>query len=431
MVLINTLISFLSKIAAFIAVILLCVHFLLLQELPRVSVSSAQQVDQAQSVNDLIYDLSKVFKERHVGHNVAVSQAQAQSLLGFMQRAIPKFNGTIDFAQTGGVLHMSILLEKWFTPRYVNITLQLASSQQVDITHLSVGRLPLPGNAVLSLVSWGVNAYTDSQIATQAQAQIDTLTFSPRKAVLSVMPMHDFLTELKLVRERIDFGGDNSQEIRISYYLGFLMNVQSIPKTDTTSLSAYIRELMLEAQIQSQPETAHLENEAAILALAIYAGSSRFANFVGLAPPVGKDVLYGDFMPKLAKRTDLSQHFIFSAAIKLLSDQGVTVAIGEFKELMDRVVSGSGYSFVDLAADKAGVKFADYLADPDTAKAAQSRLAIASDEALFFPVIKDLPEGLKTDAFRQTFKTVDSPEYQAMIAEIKGRIAGLGLYRSR
>jgi hypothetical protein len=98
---------------------------------------------------------------------------------------------------------------------------------------------------------------------------------------------------------------------------------------------------------------------------------------------------------------------------------------------MVRVVSGSGYSFVDLAADKAGVKFADYLADPDTAKAAQSRLAIASDEALFFPVIKDLPEGLKTDAFRQTFKTVDSPEYQAMIAEIKGRIAGLGLYRSR
>jgi len=70
MVLINTLISFLSKIAAFIAVILLCVYFLVLQPQPRVSVSSAQQVDQAQSVNDLIYDLSKVFKERHVGHHV-------------------------------------------------------------------------------------------------------------------------------------------------------------------------------------------------------------------------------------------------------------------------------------------------------------------------------------------------------------------------
>lgn len=429
MVLINTLMSFLVKLATFVAVTLLCVHFLVLQEHPRVSVSSAQQVDQAQSVNDLIYDLSKIFKERHVGHNVAVSQAQAQSLLGFMQRAMPKFNGTIDFTQYGGEMHMSILLEKWFIPRYVNISMQLASSQDIDITHLSVGRIPLPGNVLLKLISWMVNTYTDSQIASQAQTQIDTLAFSQRQAMVSVLPMHDFLTELKLVRERIDFGGDNSLEIRISYYLGFLMNVQSIPKSNNTSLSAYIRELMLEAQIQSQPDTAHLENEAAILALAIYAGSSRFANFVGLAPPLAKDVLYGDFMPKLAKRTDLSQHFIFSAAIKLLSDQGVTVAIGEFKELMDRVVSGSGYSFVDLAADKAGVKFADYLTDPDTAKAGQSNLSIASNESVFFPQVMDLPEGLKTDAFKQTFKTVDSPEYQAMIDEIKGRVARLPLYQ--
>lgn len=429
MVLINTLMSFLVKLATFVAVTLLCVHFLVLQEHPRVSVSSAQQVDQAQSVNELVYDLSKIFKERHVGHKVAVSQAQAQSLLGFMQRAIPKFNGTIDFTHYGGEMHMSILLEKWFSPRFINISMQLASSQDIDITHLSVGRIPLPGNVLLKLISWVVNTYTDSQIASQAQTQIDTLTFSQRQAMVSVLPMHDFLTELKLVRERIDFGGDNSLEIRISYYLGFLMNVQSIPKSNNTSLSAYIRELMLEAQIQSQPDTAHLENEAAILALAIYAGSSRFANFVGLTPPLAKDVLYGNFMPKLAKRTDLSQHFIFSAAIKLLSDQGVTVAIGEFKELMDRVVSGSGYSFVDLAADKAGVKFADYLTDPDTAKAAQSNLSIASNEAVFFPQVKDLPEGLKTDAFKQTFKTVDSPEYRAMIDEIKGRVARLPLYQ--
>ena len=107
----------------------------------------------------------------------------------------------------------------------------------------------------------------------------------------------------------------------------------------------------------------------------------------------------------------------------------MTVAIGEFKELMERVVSGSGYSFVDLAADKAGVKFADYLTDPDTAKAGQSNLSIASNESVFFPQVMDLPEGLKTDAFKQTFKTVDSPEYQAMIDEIKGRVARLPLYQ--
>lgn len=148
-----------------------------------------------------------------------------------------------------------------------------------------------------------------------------------------------------------------------------------------------------------------------------------------MIPPQKQQVLYGDFTPVLALRKDLSQHFIFSAAIKLLSDQGVTVAIGEFKELMDRVSAGSGYSFVDLAADKAGVNFADYLTDPDTASLAQSRLAQSVNEALFFPTIEHLPEGLNTDAFIQTFTAVDSPEYKAMIADIKARLKQLPLYQ--
>ena len=428
MALIKPLSSFFIKITAFIAVILLCVHFLLLQSTPTVIVSSAQQVDHAQSVNALLYDVSKLLKERKIGHNLTITQAQGQSLLGFLQRALPAFNGNVEFSRSGGILNVSYHVKYWFVPRYLNLQLHLITSNKVDIHALRVGRVPLPGNLLLKITSWLVNLYTSSDIATQAQRQVTNVNFDPGSVYLTISPLDSFLIELKAVRERIDFGGDESMALRVRYYLGFLMNVQSIPKKSDTSLAMYIRELMLEAQIQSQPDTAHLENEAAILALVIYAGNHKFANLVGMTAPAVKHVLYGDFMPVMAHRKDLSQHFIYSAAIKLLSDQGVTVAIGEFKELMDRVDTGSGYSFVDLAADKAGLAFADYLTDPQTAALGQARLAVANNEALFFPSIAALPEGLNTDEFTQAFSAVDSPAYQAVIADIKQRIAALPLY---
>ena len=420
--------SFLYRTLIFIGVILLCIHFLVLSAVPTVVISSAQQVDNAQSVNDLLDDVSNVLYQKHLGHQITLSEAQAHSLLGFMQRAYPSFSGNIQLNRGKGELDISVAVPQWFTVRFLNLRLVLNSNRYVDIESLSLGKISLPGNSVLKLVTWLVNTYTNSTIATQAQAQINEVIFNPEYVSVSILPMQQFLKDLKRVRESIDFGGDPSLGLRINHYLNFLMNEQSIPKSHSNSLSLYVREVLLEAQIQSTLETAHLENEAAIFALAIYAGNPRFANFLGVIPPQKQQILSGKFIPTLASRRDLSQHFIFSAAIKLLSDQGATVAIGEFKELMDRVSTGSGYSFVDLAADKAGVVFADYLTHPDTASVAQHRLAQSASEAIFFPMIEHLPEGLNTDAFAQTFTAVDSPEYQAMIDNIQARLKELSLY---
>ena len=130
MALIKPLSSFFIKITAFIAVILLCVHFLLLQSTPTVIVSSAQQVDHAQSVNALLYDVSKLLKERKIGHNLTITQAQGQSLLGFLQRALPAFNGNVEFSRSGGILNVSYHVKYWFVPRYLNLQLHLITSKR-------------------------------------------------------------------------------------------------------------------------------------------------------------------------------------------------------------------------------------------------------------------------------------------------------------
>jgi hypothetical protein len=135
--------------------------------------------------------------------------------------------------------------------------------------------------------------------------------------------------------------------------------------------------------------------------------------------------------PTLAYRTDLNQHFIFSAAIKILSEQGLSIAIGEFKELMDRSDDGSGYSFVDLAADFAGVEFAIAATNSSSAILVQNILAGEPDEQLFFPNIKNLPENLSKTEFNQQFAEVDSPEYLEMVQRINQRIANLPIHQAR
>jgi hypothetical protein len=56
----------------------------------------------------------------------------------------------------------------------------------------------------------------------------------------------------------------------------------------------------------------------------------------------------------LGGRQDLRLHFIVSLGIKVIADSGISFAAGEFKELLDALSGGSGFSFADLAADRAG-----------------------------------------------------------------------------
>jgi len=213
--LINSVFSFLYRTAIFVAVILLCFHFLVLSATPSVVVSSAQQVDNAQSVNVLLDDVYKVLNQKQFAHDITISKAQGQSLLGFMQRAYPSFSGNIHFNQDIGVVEMSIKVPQWIVPRYMNIQLILNSNSYVDIEGLKVGKIPLPGNALLKIATWLVNTYTRSSIATQAQTQINEVRFSPDNVFVSILPMKQFLNDLKVVRDSIDFGGDPSLGLRI------------------------------------------------------------------------------------------------------------------------------------------------------------------------------------------------------------------------
>lgn len=119
----------------------------------------------------------------------------------------------------------------------------------------------------------------------------------------------------------------------------------------------------------------------------------------------------------LGGRDDLAKHWALSAALTAAVGTDIAGKLGEWKELSDSSGS-SGFSFVDLAADRAGARAARLAADPATAAGTAARLAVAQEAQLLPPPLLQGQENLSDADFAARYGTVRSGSYQAAVAAI-------------
>jgi hypothetical protein len=123
-------------------------------------------------------------------------------------------------------------------------------------------------------------------------------------------------------------------------------------------------------------------------------------------------------------RRDLSQHFWVSAALAVLSDDARSMAVGIAKEMMDSA-GGSGFSFVDLTADRAGSLFTVAATrDEASARAMQARIRNGAVIADFVPNPLDLPEGLSSHDFQREYGGLGGEKTNRIVEEILRRLDG-------
>jgi hypothetical protein len=126
----------------------------------------------------------------------------------------------------------------------------------------------------------------------------------------------------------------------------------------------------------------------------------------------------------LRGRNDLARHFWVSAGLTIVADAGRAMTIGIGKELMDSTPGGSGFSFVDMMANRAGIMFAG-AATSDATAAREMQLQIsrgmASDDLL--PDIQGLPEGITDVRFRAEFGGLRGEGTRRVNDEITRRLA--------
>jgi len=129
----------------------------------------------------------------------------------------------------------------------------------------------------------------------------------------------------------------------------------------------------------------------------------------------------------LQSRHDLALHFIVSAVITAQAGTPLADAAGLWKELADARRGGSGFSFNDLAADRAGTRLGE-LATREPRRL-QAFMAESRAESDFMPIVSDLPELLPEAEFMALYGGVDGEGYRRILADIEARIDALALWQ--
>lgn len=125
-------------------------------------------------------------------------------------------------------------------------------------------------------------------------------------------------------------------------------------------------------------------------------------------------------------RHDILKHFVVSAALVPIVGKKEADLWGVGKELADASrLRGSGYSFADLAADRAGVRFAErVLAGNPPLESLAQHFRVAN----YVPPLDGLEEGLKLADLLDRYGGQGDPRYDAEIAKIDARIDALPAY---
>lgn len=203
---------------------------------------------------------------------------------------------------------------------------------------------------------------------------------------------------------------------------------QSLPAGDERFFGL-VRTAFDIAERRSGGGNAAEQNRAALVALGIQIGDLRVRRFAGFPAREKMTVFEHDFERKttLHGRNDLARHFLVSAALRALSTRDIGMAMGLLKEKLDAVDGGSGFSFTDIAADMAGLRFADNVLEPARAAAMQRRVREESAAETLLPALDGLTDGLSESMFKRLYGSTTDKRYRTVIAVIEHRMEASAL----
>lgn len=357
-----------------------------------------------------------------------VNQRDLNSALKFAMRAVPRIQGAARVLPRS--INVIVSLELPFVG-WLNVTAEVGASEDgLKVTSFRFGRFGLPPGMVLETVRNVLDIVLGDGLGSVAANSIGFVRIQGDVVAVGVAMDRDERKALaRSAKSKIRrVAGIVSEEHVRRYWLALDRAARTGSQAQFGSFAGYLKQaIILAADHVSGPDP-EKEMQAAILALAIYCGHIKFQNIVGdVVPEQRKRTPTRCASATLAGRHDLRQHFSISAGLKTASDAGIAFAIGEFKELLDSNKGGSGFSFDDIAADRAGIEFARKITTVDPKQWRLIAATIRSEDA-FFPRVAGLPSNMPEAEFRSKFGAVDSKKYKAMLDEIDRRIARSRLF---
>ena len=306
---------------------------------------------------------------------------------------------------------------------WLNLDAELNDSAAMPaFTRLRVGRLPVPawlGNWGLRRAALGLSASLDAQLAGGSLLDmVERVGFGAELLHIKYRWHKD-----SMARVMSSLWPADEQRRALAYQEHLAAWVQTLPPGQPVFLATLMPPMFTLAQQRSAGLSAQAaaENRAAILTLALYATGESWARVMPAAQSWPRPA---PLQVTLNGREDFAMHFLVSAALAVEGGGPLSDAIGVYKELSDSR-GGSGFSFNDIAADRAGTRFG--LLSEQAPERLQALVGHGLPESAFMPDVSDLPEFLSERDFISRYGGVDGPAYRQMMKDIEARLNALVL----
>lgn len=306
--------------------------------------------------------------------------------------------------------------------RFLNISALLHETDGLPVFDLlQIGQLSVPGWLADTLLEYALKLLSTREEYQIASDTIKKISVADGRFTVTYAWQADLPDRIRSILL------PHEEQERLQVYQEWLAgNVRSGSGAATMALADVMAPLFRLAAERSANGDAVAENRAAIVVLAFFVNGKGLGAIVPAARdwpqlPPSKVLLDG--------REDFSQHFTISAAIAANAAAPLSDAIGLYKEVDDSR-SGSGFSFNDIAADRAGTRFGVLAVNNnESALKLQRQVSAGIRDSDILPRVADLPEFMPETEFRKRFGGIDSPAYKRIMDEIERRIAVMPLYR--
>ncbi|MGM0585685.1 MAG: hypothetical protein ACQEUZ_13655 [Pseudomonadota bacterium] len=392
--------------------------------LPRSAALSPQQAQQSKAlVKRIRAALGGAEPDRATGE-ITASRREIDGLIAAGARVVSGLRGQSEIRPDG--LGVTVSAQAPGLPQlgWINLRAEAAASDQgLELRALRLGRMDLPPGLGLAALRLGADALLQGQPGTLLVHSVRAVEPQGERVTLRLDPSGadgESLFDSVVASVRNAAGMSDGATVR-EHYEAMAQAAREGRLPDRGSVAPWL------AFAAERAAEGPGERAAALLALAAHCGDRSAVGTAvgGFDAPQGQSACAG---LTLAGRRDLRKHFILSAGFQAAGGSAVSFGMGEVKELVDASGGGSGFSFDDIAADRAGIRWAEAIADADPEALAEIARK-SGEETVLMPAIDDLPSFMQEAEFRDRYGRVDSPRYKAQLAEIDARIDALPLYR--
>ena len=410
--------------------------FLTVDQEPMARPDTDLTYDRIKQVQKIIRDNRPTWFSRYKKRNLVLSESDVNLLLGYTLSKglnLSWLSGEIEFKAGSANGFITVRLPDNDIGHYVNFSLAFEERPGLpELTSCSIGKIKFPHiilSKVLPLAHQLLLNIPDYTVFWKHTETIEQASFKERAVIVQYQLSRKSVEQLKQTGRELLFS-DAEQE-RLLFYHNRLAELTSNCRYQKNAVIDLLKGIIQTAANQSRISKAPvLENRTALQAMGLYAAGQPLSYILN-RKHLGRIKTVAPCRMVFHHRSDLAKHFLVSAALSASAGSQSANFIGIFKEVEDAsFAGGSGFSFADIAADKAGVRFGELATRSNAAaEAFQKKVRTIDSTADIMVSIQDLPEGLMEISFKSKYTDIDSKAYARTEAEIEHRLDRCYFYK--